>query len=221
MSIQMVAIFVALLYPALLGWDVKNQLRPKEGGQNFRQLSENVPLFIPFIALYYHDFFWQALIYYVAPLFAYCYLLAWAVQRWKKVDSPVELLFVAAVGGNILVIVLYYLIFHTGSAAPDVTAQQADTHSWWIWWPFGVIGLASVLVAQLNSEKMLLGLASVLLLAPYFSHHPLWAMLAAIAAFLWVCFSLAQKQGNSAYVAAFYFYMLAQFGSLAMWAIFF
>lgn len=222
MSILIVVLIMAVLFSLALLWDIRTWYNPATNEYKARRVSDSVIVFAPFSLLFYADHFWHNLIFYYAPFYAYCLLLALILKRWKKELVPTEMLLSSGVGGTFLVIIIYYLFFHEGSLAeaPTETVETVN-NSWWVWWPFAGIILSAWITALINSEKLIWVLGLVLLILPYFSHHPLWAMLLTVFAMFWCCFSMAQKQGNSAYVAFLMFYLLAQTGSVVVYAIFF
>ncbi len=226
MTIIYLILILATIYPLLLFLDYKSLRDPETGSYKSQYASDSLALFSPFAALYFHDFFWQALLYYFVPLHLYFVVLAWAVKRKVENFPPFEMIKVIGSGSFILTIIIYYLFFHQGlltepkAETPTETVQVVN-HPWWVWWPFAGIVLSAWITALINSEKLILVLGLVLLILPYFSHHPLWAMLLTVFAMFWCCFSMAQKQGNSAYVAFLMFYLLAQTGSVVVYAIFF
>lgn len=222
MTLIYLIIILAVVYPFLLFWDFKTMRDPETGDYKSHFLSDSLALFAPFAALLYHENYWQVLLFYFVPLHLYFVGLAWLLKR-KFVEFPsFEMISTVASGSFILSIIAYYLFFHQGAMAeaPKEVVQTID-HPWWIWWPFAGIVLSAWITALINSEKLIWALGMVLLILPYFSHHPLWAMLSTVVAMFWCCFSMAQKQGNSAYVAFLMFYLLAQVGSLIVYAIFF
>lgn len=222
MTVIYLIIILAVIYPFILFWDYKTLRNPETGDYKSRYISDSFVMFVPFAALYYHVFFWHALLFYFAPLHLYFFILAWAVKRKVENFPPFEMIKVIGFGSFVLTIIIYYLFFHAGSLAEATTETvQIVDNPWWVWWPFAGIVLSAWITVLINSEKLIWGLGLVLLILPYFSHHPLWAMLLTAAAMFWCCFSMAQKQGNSAYVAFLMFYLLALTGSVVVYAIFF
>lgn len=222
MSILILVLILAVAFSLLLLWDIRNWYDPVTNQYKPHRASDSLIVFAPFSLLFYADNFWHNLLFYYAPFYAYCLLLAFILKRWKKDLVPTEMLMSSGVGSTILVIIIYYLFFHKGSMteAPTEVVQTID-HPWWVWWPFAGIVLSAWITAVINSEKLIWVLGLVLLILPYFSHHPLWAMLLTVVAMFWCCFSMAQKQGNSAYVAFLMFYLMAQMVSVAIYAFFF
>jgi hypothetical protein len=222
MPIPVLLIPLFILFPLLLIWDVHRMRDPDTGEYKSRGLSDSLVLFAPFLVLFYHDNFWGVLVYYFVPLQLYCLLIVSGVQRWKKTDVLLEMSVVNGAGSLILTVIAYYLFFHEGALTQEPgPTPDVDTANVWSWWPFALIVLASWLTAILNSGKIVWVLAAAVLVVPFFSHHPLWAMSLASLAFMLVCFSLAQRQKNGAYVAFFFIYMLAQMGALIIYAVLF
>lgn len=222
MPIPFLLLPLFILYPLLLIWDLRSRRDPDTGEGESPVLSDSVVLFAPFLILFYHDHFWGVLIYYFLPLQLYCFLVAYGLQRWKKTDGLRQMAMINGTGSVMLTLIAYYLFFHQGALTEEVTATpNMDATHWWSWWPFALIVVAGWLTAALNSEKLIWVLGVVFLVVPFFSHHPLWAMSLASLAFLLVCFSLAEQQGNSAYVAFVFFYMLAQMAALIIYAVLF
>lgn len=223
MPIPFLLLPLFILYPLLLLWDLRSMGDPDSGNHKSQSLSDSVVLFAPFLVLFYHDHFWGVLVCYFLPFQLYCFLVAYALRRWKKTDALREMSVINGVGSLMLVLIAYYLFFHEGALTEEVVAEpnKVDVNHWWSWWPFVLIVLAGWLTAVLNSEKLIWILGVIFLVVPFFSHHPLWAMALASLAFLLVCFSLAERQGNGAYVALVYFYMLAQMAALIIYAVFF
>lgn len=222
MNIIYLIIIFAVIYPFILFWDYKTLRNPETGEYKSRYISDSFVMFAPFAALYYHDFFWHALLLYFAPLNVYFFILAWLLDRKIKNFPPVEMIKVMGAGSFLLTIIIYYLFFHQGSLAETPTeVVRAVDNPWWVWWPFAVIIIAGWITALINLEKLLMIVGVIFLIIPFFSHHPLWAMLLAAITYLLSCFAIAQKQGNGAYVAVFFFYMIAQIAALIIYAVFF
>ena len=224
MPILFIFLALAVIYPLLLVWDTRTLIDPKTGSYKSHRLGDSIMVFTPFITLFYHDHFWQAVLFYLIPFNCYCALLTYVFYRWKKIEFSREIIFMNGTGGATLTLIAYYLFFHEGALddEPVAAANEMQTnHAWWAWWPFAVVLFSGGLTALLNSEKMLWVLAGILLVLPFFSHHPLWAMALASLVFLLVCLSLAERQSNGAYVALFMFYMMAQMVTLIIYAVLF
>lgn len=224
MPILSVFLALAVIYPLLLLWGVRNRVESETGTYQPDRLSDSVVVFAPFITLFYHDHFWQAFLYYLIPFNCYCALMMYSVYRWKRVSSSREMIIVNSTAGVPLTLIAYYLFFHQGTLANEpatIHVEEQVNHTWWAWWPFAVILFSGGLTAILNSEKMLWVSGVIFLLLPFFSHHPLWAMAVASLVFLLVCLSLAERQRNGAYVALFMFYMIGQIAALIAYAVFF
>lgn len=223
MPIPFLLLPLFILYPLLLVWDLRSMGDPDSGNQKPHSLSDSLVLFAPFLALFYHDHFWSVLVCYFLPFQLYCFLVAYGLRRWKETDALRQMSAINGIGSLMLTLITYYLFFHEGALTEDVvtTPNNEDANHWWSWWPFALIVVAGWLTAALNSEKLIWVLGVVFLVVPFFSHHPLWAMALASLAFLLVCFSLAEQQGNGAYVAFVFFYMLAQMGALIIYAVLF
>ena len=196
---------------------------PETGSYKPHWMSDSLVLFAPFSVLFFHDNFWPSLLFYAVPFYGYCMVIAYGLWFWKKVNAPLAMLKINGVGSFLLTVIGYYLFFHTGSLAeePVVSERNWQASGLWVWWPFAVIVIAGAITALLNSESVIWVLGIVLLVVPFFSHHPLWAMLFASVVCVMVCLSLAKQQGSGAYVALVYFYMLAQMAALIVYAVVF
>lgn len=222
MTIIYLVIILAVIYPFILFLDYKTLRNPETGDYKSHYMSDSFVMLVPFAALYYHDSFWHALLLYFAPLHVYFFILAWWVDRKIKNFPPVEMIKLMGVGSFLLTTIIYYLFFHQDSLAEAPTeVVQAVDYPWWVWWPFAAIIIVGWITALINLEKLLMIVGVIFLIIPFFSHHPLWAMLLATITYLLSCFAIAKKQGNGAYVAVFFFYMLAQMLALIVYAVFF
>jgi hypothetical protein len=136
-------------------------------------------------------------------------------------------------GGFLLTIISYYIFFHQGVLTPEVEVTKITEQNeigLWIWWPIGAAVLTfflNVILQAIMSSKgegLLFLLALVLLVLPFFSHHPYWAMLLSSILFFMSCFITADqgdKTGSGAYFAFFYFYIILQLAALIVYAILF
>ncbi len=233
MIILYLTLILAAIYPFLLFWDHRTARNPETGEYKAQRISDSFALFAPFALLYYHEAFWHNLIFYFIPLYVYFLLLAWVMQKKFKLASAFDMLLSLSVGSFMLVIIGYYIFFHQGVLAPEdevVKVVEPNQMGLWIWWPIAAAILSVVMGSVLlkvigeKAEKLLFYVAFILLILPFFSHHPYWAML--LSTGLFFCFCLfAAKQGDStgsgAYAALFYFYLLAQMMALIVYAIFF
>lgn len=233
MTVLYLTLILAAIYPVLLFWDHRTARNPETGEYKAQRISDSFTLFAPFALLYYHEAFWHNLIFYFIPLYGYFFLLAWVMQKKFQLASAFDMLLSLSVGSFILVIIGYYIFFHQGVLSPEeevVKTVEQNQMGMWIWWPIAaailsvVMGSVFLKVIGEKGEKLLFYVALILLVLPFFSHHPYWAMLLSTGLFFNFCL-FAAKQGDStgagAYSALFFFYLMAQMMALIVYAIFF
>lgn len=232
MTILHLTLILALVYPFLLFLDCRAIRKADKGNSPSQRASDSLTLVTPFALLYYHEAFWHNLIFYFVPLYLYFLSLAWIAQRKFRLESACAMLLVLMGGNFMLAIIGYFIFFHEGSLAPEKevveTVVETPT-SLWAWWPIAA-GVLSAVIARVilqyrkNTETLLLPLAPVFLILPFFSHHPYWAMLLNTVMFFYVLGVAAQKSGSGgagAYSAFFIFYLMAQFFALIVYAVLF
>jgi len=233
MTILHLTLILAAIYPFLLAWDHKKGKDPATGEYKSRRISDSFTLFVPFAVLYYHEAFWHNLMFYFIPLYVYFLLLAWIAQKKFQLASAFDMLLIMSGGSFMLSIIGYYIFFHQGVLAPEpevVEVTEQGQTGLWVWWPIvtailsAVGGVILLKIMGGKSEKLLFPVALILLVLPFFSHHPYWAMLLSTGLFFYFCITAA-KQGDStgagAYFAFFFFYMMAQMATLIVYAIVF
>jgi hypothetical protein len=100
----------------------------------------------------------------------------------------------------------------------------------WAWWAIAAAMIACafcVLLLHIVGRKhdlLLYFLAATLLLLPFFSHHPYWAMVLNIGLFFYFCMAAAKHDdptASGAYAAYVLLFIMAQFAALVVHAIFF
>lgn len=224
MTIELAAIILALSYPLALLLEFKAlRLRTPEN-QTFA-FSEMICATTPFWALYFHENFWQTLVYFALPLNAFCLATGFALARWKTLNFFLVINPAAVAGGYVLSMLIYYLGFDHGPMAAEsvkATGTSPETIRYWSYWlPFAIILGAGALTVAVNRESWVLPLGIVLLIIPFFAFYTLWTMLLATVTYFFTCVRIANKQDNQAYFAAFIMYMMGQFASLIIYAIFF
>jgi hypothetical protein len=179
----------------------------------------------PFWALFFHEQFWQAIVYFALPLNAYCIAIGLALARWKKISFFLLINPAAVAGGYMLSILIYYLAFDHGSLATEsvkATGSSPDSILYWSYWlPFVLILGAGAMTAAANRESWVFPLGIILLLLPFFAFYTLLAMLLATVTYFFTCIRIANKQNNQAYFAAFMIYMMGQLAALIVYAVFF
>ncbi len=207
MTILHLTLILAAIYPFLLFWDYRTARNPETSEYKAQRISESLTLFAPFALLYYHEAFWHNLMFYFIPLYIYFLLLALVMQKKFKLASAFDMLLVVSGGSFMLSMIGYYIFFHQGALAPEPEVVEIIEHTQtglWIWWPLVAAILAaisSVILLKIVSEKMhavlLFSLAFVLLVLPFFSHHPYWAMLLATGLFFYTALAAAKQSGSS------------------------
>ncbi|HRH76255.1 MAG TPA: hypothetical protein PK129_02820 [Cellvibrionaceae bacterium] len=224
MKIELAALILALIYPIVLLPEFK-ALRMRAPEDETFAFSDIICATTPFWALYFHENFWQAIVYFVLPLNAYCVAIGFALARWKKLNFFLLINPAAVAGGYMLSILIYYLAFDQGSLATEsvkATGSAPGSILYWSYWlPFVVILGAGAMTAAANRERWVFPLGIILLLTPFFAFYTLWGMLLATVIYFFTCISIANKQDNQAYFAAFMIYMMGQLATLIIYAIFF
>ncbi|WP_250460117.1 hypothetical protein [Microbulbifer litoralis] len=196
------------------------------------RLSDFV-FFTPFIALYYHDEFWLSLLFTLPLILVTVAAQAFLRQKsWLKGPSEV---WVMIPGPYLLTTIGYFMFFREGILAdppPDPAIEisgKAGDSSWLDFWPYAV-GLALFLltIAARRTDSICLGhlfFIPAITILPFFTDHYWWTMLSGFVLFL-VCVHRMFKVMNSDHISAAsimsgYFYMMAAFGSLVVYAIFY
>jgi hypothetical protein len=228
MTILHLILIMALAYPLLLILDCRALAKADKDSQ---RASDSLTLVTPVALLYYHEAFWHNLIFYFIPLYLYFLLLAWIAQKKFRLESAVVMLLVLMGGSFVLSTIGYFMFFHEGSLAAEKevveTVVETPT-SLWVWWPIAAGVVLAIIATTIfkfrkNTEALLIPIALVFLTLPFFSHHPYWAMLLNTVLFLYSMGVAAEKSGSGAgaYSAFFFFYLLAQFGALIVYAVLF
>ncbi len=224
MTKELAAIILALIYPMVLLLEFK-ALRNRTPENETFAFSDIICATTPFWALYFHEQFWQAIVYFVLPLNAYCIAIGLALARWKKISFFLLINPAAVAGGYMLSILIYYLAFDHGSLATEsvkATGSPPDSILYWSYWlPFVAILGAGAMTAAANRESWVFPLGIILLLLPFFAFYTLLAMLLATVTYFFTCIRIANKQNNQAYFAAFMIYMMGQLAALIIYAVFF
>jgi hypothetical protein len=224
MAKEHIALILALIYPFFLLLDLKT-LRARKAGGEAPLISEIICLATPFASLFYREHFWLTIVYFLLPLNDYFFAASFAITRWQKIEYNQSVNAVALAGGYFLSTLIYYLAFDQGplttEALNETGSMPQQGWHWSYWLPFAGILCAAVLTVVINRESWIFPLGVCLLIAPFFAHYCLWAMSLATLAYFYVCSSVAKKQDNQAYFAAFLIYMMGQFATLIIYAIFF
>lgn len=233
MTILYLTLILAAIYPFLLFWDIRTARDPETGEYKSQRIIDSFAMFAPFALLYYHDAFWHNLIFYFIPLYLYFLLLAWIAQKKFQLMSAFAMLSVVSGGSFMLSIIGYYIFFHQGTLAPEpevVKTIEQNQKGLWVWWPILAAILSALIVVALlktMGEKMatlLFPLAGVLLILPFFSHHPYWSMILGTGLFFYSAMVAAGQNGTTgagAYSALFFIYLMAQFFALIVYALLF
>lgn len=224
MTKELAAIILALIYPIVLLLEFK-ALRMRAPEDETFVFSDIICATIPFWALYFHEHFWQTIVYFALPLNAYCIAIGGVAARWKKLELFLLINPFAVAGGYMLSTLIYYLAFDHGSLATEsvkATGSPPDSILYWSYWlPFVAILGAGAMTAAANRESWVFPLGIILLLLPFFAFYTLLAMLLATVTYFFTCIRIANKQNNQAYFAAFMIYMMGQLAALIIYAVFF
>lgn len=233
MTILYLTLILGAIYPFLLCWDVRTARNPETGEYQSQRISDTFTVLAPFALLYYHEYFWHNLIFYFIPLYVYFLLLAWIAQKKFQLASAFEMLLVVSAGSFMLNIIGYYIFFHQGALAPEPEVAQnieQPQKGLWVWWPILAAVLSTltivVLLKKLGEKvaTLLFPLALVLLILPFFSHHPYWTMIVGTGLFFYSAATAAGQNGTTgagAYSALFFIYVMAQFFALIVYALLF
>lgn len=224
MAKEHIALILALIYPFLLLLDLK-ALRGRKAGGEAPLISEIICLATPFASLFYREHFWQTIVYFLLPLNVYFFAVGFAITRWRRVEYNQSVNAVALAGGYFISALIYYLAFDQGPLVTEPVKETGPMSQpgwyWGYWLPFVVILCSSILTVALNRESWIFRLGVFLLVTPFFAHYALWTMASATLAYFYACSSIAKKQDNQAYFAAFLIYMMGQLSTLIIYAIFF
>lgn len=200
----------------------------KEQGSSKERLSD-AAAFSPFIALAYTDHFWTSLLWTLPVILAVT-----ATQRvfYRKgwLDTPSELV-VLAPGSYLLVIIAYFMFFHEGlvesSPVEPETAGTGAPSSWSIYWLsalYVTCFLLAIVPKKADSTFLsLVFLIPAITILPFFTGHYFWFMLLGFLLLL-VSVHRGIKHMEAGSVGALsaiggYFYLLAAFASIVVYAI--
>ncbi len=194
------------------------------------RLSDFV-FFTPFIALYYHDEFWISLPFTLPLIIATVAVQSFFHKRgWLK--SPPEI-WAMIPGPYLLAIVGYFMFFREGilsEPAPEAGVESAlgeSASSWLDFWPYAV-GLILFLFTMTARRTDSIGFSHLLFIPaitilPFFTDSYWWTMLAGFVLFLIAVHRMFRVMNSDhiggASVMGGYFYMMAAFGSVVVYAI--
>jgi hypothetical protein len=223
MTIEYLALGLALIYLPLLLVDLKNLQRQQERTET-SVLSDTVCLLTPFASLGYHEQFWHSILYFLLPLNIYYLVASMAIRRWRKIAFDPSVNLIAVGGGYLMSAIMYYLAFNQGPLVADAVQTAAPSQPFWqwrLWLPFAAILAAAAATCVANRESWIFPLGITLLIIPFFASHALWAMACAALAYFYVCYSQAKKHDNHGLFVAFIFYLFGQFTALIIYAVLF
>ncbi|MFC6634141.1 hypothetical protein [Microbulbifer taiwanensis] len=195
---------------------------------NSDRLSD-LALFAPFLALFYTENFWTSL----ACTLSIILITAtsqWFCHRKGWLNAPSELITLVP-GSILLTVVIYFIFFHDGfaEATPHdlVEANDGEHTSWTGYWVSALYFICFLLAAVPKKSDAtflsLLLLIPAITILPFFTGHYFWFMLLGLLLLLISVHrgfkNLETGSGGALSAVGGYFYMLAAFASIAVYAI--
>lgn len=229
------AAILSLFSIALAIIDCHTDRKKKTSSENpdFRgDRASDLVIFTPFVALFYTENFWLNLAC-TLPVILVSFMAQIFFYRKGFLNHPPELLTLAP-GSYLLTVIGYFLFFHTGlqaSSDGESTPQAAETsqplYTWLSFWPYAVYIICFLFSITRKSSNGIFVSTLIIVLAvtilPFFTGHYWWAMLAGFC-LLAVTMKraldvLEPGSGGALSVVGGYFYSLAAFSSVLIYAI--
>ncbi len=198
------------LYPLLSYCDYRMDVKESQDLQKeiyrkrwFRDISERSMWLSPFLLLLVEGNFWDTLGFYFIPLCFYFSLVDW-LSYLKGIESNLEFFVVrlkVALGRIFIAIVAYQLINHYSM---DYTALIIS-----VLLSLGVL-IFIVINRKMNKfgSYMMIAYGFILLVLPFFSGYPFWAMglnIALVIVIPLIALAFNSEYGNSIFISLIYF----------------
>ena len=235
-----VGVVALLILVSILGdyqQKIKSERDPNIELDPNNNFAGTVVMFTPFVALFYSDQFYLALLL-MSALVLYGYVLVTLAKHYGLIGYGSEIIRTVGPGSIMLSVIGYYLFFHSGSLSNEITVQPVKQDLALNFWPLyvygGLILLAAIMkwaanksekIVELNEMAVIVAIV-ILNILPFFTHFYWWAMLISFIVFIIIFITLMGVHKDPSVKGAFgfvvgYVFMLISGVNIAVYAIFF